>query len=61
MIEHTFDHSRQIIMVVFDRSSRDDLQITISQLQIRNIKKESDDLKTQNLNLTDRLDSVYRR
>ena len=48
-------------MVIVDRSSRDDLQITISQLQIRNIKKESDDLKTQNLNLTDRLDSVYRR
>lgn len=61
MIEHTFDHSRQMIMVIVDRSSRDDLQITISQLQIRNIKKESDDLKTQNLNLTDRLDSVYRR
>ena len=61
MIEHTFDHSRRMIMVIVDRSSRDDLQITISQLQIRNIKKESDDLKTQNLNLTDRLDSVYRR
>ena len=30
-------------------------------LQIRNIKKESDELKAQNMTLNDRLDSVYRR
>ncbi len=49
-------------MMIVDRSVLVvDLQITISQLQIRNIKKESDELKTQNLTLTDRLDSVYRR
>ena len=29
--------------------------------QIRNIKKESDELKSQNMSLNDRLDSVYRR
>ena len=51
-----------MIMMIVDRSVLVvDLQITISQLQIRNIKKESDELKTQNLTLTDRLDSVYRR
>ena len=29
--------------------------------QIRNIKKETDELKSQNMALNDRLDSVYRR
>ena len=35
--------------------------LTFSSPQIRNIKKESDELKSQNMALNDRLDSVYRR
>ena len=58
---HTFDHSRWMVWMIVDRYGCDDLQIIISLLQIRNIKKESDELKTQNLSLNDRLDSVYRR
>ena len=58
---HTFYHSRWMVWMIVDRYGCDDLQIIISLLQIRNIKKESDELKTQNLSLNDRLDSVYRR
>lgn len=52
-LSSTLDESAdRIVMLEKEARERDCL--------IRNIKKESDDLKTQNLNLTDRLDSVYR-
>merc|ERR1712227_117709 len=52
-LSSTLDESAdRIVMLEKEARERDCL--------IRNIKKESDEIKAQNLNLTDRLDSVYR-
>merc|ERR1719278_1517618 len=52
-LSSTLDESAdRIVMLEKEARERDCL--------IRNIKKESDELKTQNLSLNDRLDSVYR-
>ena len=67
----TLDESAdRIVMLEKEARERDCLVsnlTTISQSsydrnpQIRNIKKETDELKSQNMALNDRLDSVYRR
>ena len=67
----TLDESAdRIVMLEKEARERDCLVSHWAQLsqssyhvnpQIRNIKKETDELKSQNMALNDRLDSVYRR
>ena len=70
-LSSTLDESAdRIVMLEKEARERDCLVSHWAQLsqssyhvnpQIRNIKKETDELKSQNMALNDRLDSVYRR